>query len=240
MSTVAELRWTQFWQTSVVALAAGVIAWAFCRRKPHLAYLVWMVVIAKCLTPPLWSSPTGAFSWAMKTRSATEPTRSPANNTALGARPVGPIAASAPAPITQHVALSDQINTDRTFAWPTATTTLGIIWLAGALAFATFMAWNLKRASRRLKRTALPLDPTLLDQSNDCARRLALRKRVRFVVTSAPVGPAAYGILRPVVVLPHSIVKQMPPSALAPIIAHELVHIRRGDSLVALIQVFAQ
>jgi hypothetical protein len=47
MSTVAELAWTQFWQTSVVALAAGVIAWAFCWRKPHLAYLVWMVVIAK-------------------------------------------------------------------------------------------------------------------------------------------------------------------------------------------------
>ena len=68
MSTVAELAWTQFWQTSVVALAAGVIAWAFCRRKPHLAYLLWMVVIAKCLTPPCWSSPTGLFSWEMMTR----------------------------------------------------------------------------------------------------------------------------------------------------------------------------
>ena len=34
-----------------------------CRHRPHLAYLLWMLVIIKAITPPLVASPTGLFSW---------------------------------------------------------------------------------------------------------------------------------------------------------------------------------
>ena len=63
---------------------------------------------------------------------------------------------------------------------------------------------------------------------------------MQLVVTSQPVGPAVYGFLRPVVVLPQSLMTSRPPIALAPILSHELIHIRRADPFAALIQVFAQ
>lgn len=59
MTTLAEFAWTQIWQTTLVAAGAGLVVRLGCHRRPHLAYLLWMVVILKCVTPPIWSSPTG-------------------------------------------------------------------------------------------------------------------------------------------------------------------------------------
>ena len=58
------LVWSQIWQVTALAAFVGVVTRLFCRRRPHLAYVLWMLVLLKCLTPPLWSSPTGCFSWA--------------------------------------------------------------------------------------------------------------------------------------------------------------------------------
>jgi beta-lactamase regulating signal transducer with metallopeptidase domain len=66
------LAWAQFWQVTALIAAVGLAAHLFCRRKPHLAYVLWLLVIVKSLTPPLWSSPTGVFSWASGVRLAAE------------------------------------------------------------------------------------------------------------------------------------------------------------------------
>ena len=60
---LAGLVWSQIWQVTALAAFVGVATRLFCRRRPHLAYMLWMLVLLKCLTPPLWSSPTGVFSW---------------------------------------------------------------------------------------------------------------------------------------------------------------------------------
>lgn len=54
----------QLWQVTVVAAVVGLVARYGCRRRPHLAYLLWMVVIVKALTPPVIATPSGLFSWA--------------------------------------------------------------------------------------------------------------------------------------------------------------------------------
>jgi hypothetical protein len=56
-----RLAWMQFGQVTALILAVGLLTRLGCRQRPHLAYVLWMVVIAKCLTPPLWSSPLGVF-----------------------------------------------------------------------------------------------------------------------------------------------------------------------------------
>jgi hypothetical protein len=58
-------------------------------------------------------------------------------------------------------------------------------------------------------------------------------------VTSQPIGPAVFGFVRPVVVLPSSLLQDRSPG-LTPILSHELIHIRRGDPFFAVIQVLAQ
>jgi len=58
------LAWSQIWQVTVLLAIVAVATRLVCRRRPHLAYVLWMLVILKCLTRPLWSSPTSFFSWA--------------------------------------------------------------------------------------------------------------------------------------------------------------------------------
>ena len=59
-----RIVWTQFWQVSLLIVVVGGIAHTVCRRRPHMAHLLWILVLVKCLTPPVWSSPLGVFSWA--------------------------------------------------------------------------------------------------------------------------------------------------------------------------------
>src|SRR5437764_8206629 len=61
---IGNLAWVQLWQVTVLALGVGLASRLFCRRRPHLAYVLWMLVLLKSLTPPIWASPTGIFSWA--------------------------------------------------------------------------------------------------------------------------------------------------------------------------------
>lgn len=57
------LVWCQVWQLSLLILGVAAAA-ALARRRPPLVYLLWVLVVVKSLTPPLWSSPSGVFSWA--------------------------------------------------------------------------------------------------------------------------------------------------------------------------------
>src|SRR5258708_3998271 len=61
---IGHPAWVQLWQVAGLALGVGLASRLFCRRRPHLAYVLWMLVLLKSLTPPIWASPTGIFSWA--------------------------------------------------------------------------------------------------------------------------------------------------------------------------------
>ncbi len=67
---IVQLAWTQLWQVTLVAMIVAIVVRLACRRRPHLAYVLWLVVLVKCLTPPLWSSPTSLFSWAQASPAA--------------------------------------------------------------------------------------------------------------------------------------------------------------------------
>lgn len=58
-----EILWSFLWQvTLLIPLAIWGVRTA-CRRRSHLGYLILLAVLAKCVVPPIWSSPTGVFSW---------------------------------------------------------------------------------------------------------------------------------------------------------------------------------
>lgn len=67
VNEVFESLWCQTWQLTLLIIVVAAAA-ALARRRPHLAYLLWMLVVVKALTPPLWSSPAGLFSWTQAER----------------------------------------------------------------------------------------------------------------------------------------------------------------------------
>ncbi|MHC5543510.1 M56 family metallopeptidase, partial [Singulisphaera rosea] len=72
------------------------------------------------------------------------------------------------------------------------------------------------------------------------SRRLGVKGPVRLVVTSRPIGPAAFGLLRHAILLPEPLLSVMPRRQVELVLAHELIHIRRGDVFAGKLQLASQ
>ncbi len=251
--------WSQLWQVSVMILAVALATRLFCRKRPHLAYVLWLLVIVKCLTPPVWSSPTGVFSWTMARRAATAVVEAPRidapnDNMPVEATPVvsSPLKKGAklrgtgilPVKKTSHGqdgrATGRQAASATLAHRPDLVTTVAILWLAGAATHAGI--WIVMRLgwSWRLHRSRVSARPQWTALLESLSRRLGVRRKVRLLVTSQPVGPAVFGLLRPTLVMPEAVLAEGNTSKLKAVLAHELLHIRRGDTIVGLLQLLAQ
>jgi len=154
--------------------------------------------------------------------------------------------APAPIPVTHRTAaplpVASPASPPRVPALPFATTR----WLAPTLSAAAWL-WMLgvallsirliygHLALRRIRRAALPLSTELERRARLLATRLGLR-RARVCVSTTTGEPFALGLLRPMVLLPVSLVTHCPPEWLEAVLAHELAHIRRYDLWVNLAQ----
>lgn len=234
--------WIQFCQVTIVAFAVLFVVRAGCRRRPHLAHLLWLLVILKCLTPPLWSTPTGIFSWIPISMlpvpaSSTLPPVDAAffeGETVAGMRGPEQVLANA----TTHIPTAP-VNSPAPSSM-SAPFVLGLIWLAGSLVLAS-VVWVKWLGIRRVIRDAVALDdPVIVAFTDDLARKLGLRRRVRVLVTAGPVGPASLSLFKPTVLMPAELLRGNKPEHLELILAHELIHIRRGDLLIGIVQLVAQ
>jgi len=263
---VCELVSSQVLQVTLVALVLAILVRLLCRRSPHLAYILLLVVVIKCLTPPLWSSPTSVFSWTAASARVSEPrVASPltpplmpdqesaeeANEPvlvqpspeealpleAVGTTPVVP----APTEVERSALAASSAVPTRT---PVESIRIGavllIIWAAGAILLAAIIVLRGFLYELTFRRTGVPGSGSLVGIVGELSRRMGLRRRVRICVTTTSFGPAVWGLWRPKLVLPQTLVSTSSPEDLERIIAHELTHVRRADDFVSALQILAQ
>ena len=60
------LAWSHLWQTTAVMIVVSLLVMSL-RRRPHWVYLLWLLVLLKCVTPPILSSPVSVFGWLSRT-----------------------------------------------------------------------------------------------------------------------------------------------------------------------------
>jgi beta-lactamase regulating signal transducer with metallopeptidase domain len=122
----------------------------------------------------------------------------------------------------------------RVLAWA------GALWMAGVAASLArlALAW---RETRRLRREDVHPAPAAWEEA---LRRLAARTGVRTPVAlrvSARVDvPMVAGIRRPTILLPRAVADALGAGQAEAVLAHELVHVRRGDALANLLQLAAE
>lgn len=90
---------------------------------------------------------------------------------------------------------------------------------------------------RRLKKTSMEVsDEGVLASLATLIKRMNLRSAVLLRISETVEQPVLIGWLRPVILLPASMLTALPPDQIEAILVHELVHIRRHDYLVLLVQ----
>ena len=260
---IMGLAWTQFWQVTLVAIIVGFVVKLACRRRPHLAYILWMVVLLKALTPPLWSSPTSVFSWtargpeiaantgllddllpsavAVETRDNPAPSpladRNGASLDRAGRTDLQAIAG----PLAMRINKPDAMSASGAMSSRTiAATILALVWLAGAASYACYTLLTVIGCWRVTRRCQIPIEEPISVLTTGLSQRLRMRRPVRLSIVEAPVGPMSFGWLRPTIVIPQALLSSKSIDDLEPILAHELIHVRRGDGLVGFLQLLVQ
>ena len=56
------LMCTQAWQIALLAIVVAIVTRTIAKNRPHLAHAMWILVLIKCVTPPIWGHPLGLFS----------------------------------------------------------------------------------------------------------------------------------------------------------------------------------
>jgi bla regulator protein BlaR1 len=251
---VFQLAGTQICQVTVLAVVVWALVRTIGRNRPHLASVLWLLVLIKCVTPPIVSSPAGVFCWLQP---ADNRLRAPA--TSPPEYFIGPLAASPSKVLTHPVADADgdvvvrlspdstvlsaeasDLLPDSSATWSTTwLLSLAAAWLAGCLLSTGIFLWRWLSIWRALRYAGEQEFSALQTEFAVLCRELGVRQRVRLLVTPLAVGPAVVGIWRPLIVLPRLLVDGKSPAALRPVLAHELIHIRRGDLWFALLQTLA-
>jgi beta-lactamase regulating signal transducer with metallopeptidase domain/Leucine-rich repeat (LRR) protein len=243
MNAALDLARIQLWQVTAAIGLVAIVTRLFCGRRPHLAYLLWMLVIVKALLPPVMSSPTSPFSWLAATResSAVATVSPPVRLPPLVEQPV-PIVDRAlmietprSEPSASPIGKSHVI-TPRAF---NAGDWLAIVWFAGFLATFLIFAFRQFRWHQTIRRTSRPVDLQWQSLTGDLCQRLGYSGTPRLLVTDQPLGPAVFGWWRPIIVLPRALMANEDRGLIEPILAHELVHLRRRDPLAAMLQLAA-
>ena len=235
----AEIVWQQLLQVSLAIAVASVVTVWLGRRKPHLAYLLWLLMLCKCVTPPLWSSPTGVFSWSQAQITHASPRSAPVRSITSSAPMLfeNPSAAHEPTTYAPSASANETQSTmeSASIRW---TTWLFVTWLGGAIAIFAYLLFRWA-ACQQVVRGGRAIEPAIQEIYQQQFSRSGLRRKPRIVVVDEPLGPAAIGCLFPTIIVPHSLLQSTTKEDWGSIFAHELAHIRRGDVWASWLQVAA-
>jgi len=259
-----RLASTHAWQVTALIVFTAIAVRLLARNRPHLAFVLWLLVLVKCVTPPVWSSPSGVFSW-LHPSGAAAPAESPlppggvvhseqhdvgtAANTANFVSSPRPIDAQRPTPLARNRDSKSSVATDsarrpsaigHVMATNRCVVALLFIWAFGTASIVSVSILRCLGYCWRLKRHGCVEEPRMTDLVRDLSRRLRVKRPVRLLVTTSRTGPAVIGLLRPTVLLPATLVKGKSNEELKPLLAHELIHVRRGDLWYGMLQVVAQ
>jgi len=202
--------WTNhLWQSSVFALAAGLLSLAFRTHRANVRFWIWLCASFKFLLPFALLISLGNRMWQTVTVGHfAAPIPDPALSLAVAriAQPFSRVSFPDGAPVHPSLQFNEWI----------ALAIIGV-WVCGVLGvlLIRFRGWlRIRRALRESKPVHI---------ANVVP------------VFSAPglLEPGVVGFFRPVLLLPESLLKNLMPSHLQAVLAHEMSHVRRRDNLTA-------
>lgn len=237
MSEIIRYVVAQSWQIALLTAAVATVTFALRRRGAHVRYLLWLVVVAKCLLPPLHAVPLRILP--------------PASHEAAAVREAASLQRSEPAAMSKAISyeVPDVQPAEPLAATPTAKTArrrfsaidgLGIAWMLGA---GVYLAMNLLRAvrgHRRLRKTRRAVPEDARAEFAEVLRAFTVRSSPGIWIAQGAGQPFVWGLLRGSIYIPPGFFTIANPEHRRDILAHELCHVLRFDAAVNTLQILAQ
>jgi beta-lactamase regulating signal transducer with metallopeptidase domain len=209
---------------TVLAILVAALA-CFCRR-PALVHSLWLLVLLKCLTPPLVQVP---LPWPAAAAPA------PDQMTVLPPLPLPDLSELPVCPVARLEDKEARFTVeDPSLAVPAGEGTsfkpiVLAAWLTGSVLWCSLAGLRLSRLHRLLALTQ-PAPAEVQEQAQRLAALLGLRYCPVVWFLPGPVSPMLLALgLRPRLLVPAELWKKLSPDQRDTLLAHELAHLRRGD-----------
>jgi beta-lactamase regulating signal transducer with metallopeptidase domain len=230
-----DLLLLQSWQLAILFALIGGVCWLLRRSSAHWRYLLWLMVLVKCLVPPVMPVPLPGVA---KTVEHIFPNR---NDMIQDTRPAGD-AAKPQVLVSSPVASRQVISRARPPFWERTDWQLWLAaaWGAGAwgyLMVALVKAWRIQAG---LKQARSWPDLELECEFLDIAKAVGVERRPQLRLIRGLGQPFVWGILRGSIYLPEAFGQQGTCRERMLVMGHELAHVLRWDALVNFVQVIVQ
>ena len=198
-----------------LGLSGALAALAFCvhqhGKHPTIAHILWVLVLAKLVTPPILPLVALPATW----------------QTAVDGAGVAQLADTGPDAYAPASVLP--VAQPATVGFPWLVALLGV-WVAGSLLTGIVSLSRVVRFSRHLAAASDSAPTAVQALAGELASTLGLRRTPHVVCARAQLVPFVWwtGGL-PKVVLPNAAIERFEPTDIRMVLAHELAHIRRRD-----------
>ena len=253
METLLQVAVSNAAAAVVLSLAAAAAARLL--RRPPLTRALWLLVLLKLITPPVWMIhvPLSHAPTTRTSRAFTIPVK-----TSVAAAPAPDVGSSGLAErVIDHVPQDVMQEVVRTQPLPAAPRVTGeaalspglwswivhhwvlpvaIVWLSGSASYLLLVL----RSELRLRQLVRQSHPASRDVTLRCAElacRLGLRRAPEVRFLNRPLTPMLCGIAwRPRLLVPAALWDKLIEGQRDSVLTHELAHLRRGDHWVRLFE----
>jgi beta-lactamase regulating signal transducer with metallopeptidase domain/HEAT repeat protein len=237
--TVEIVGWAlihSLWQGALIAALLGLSLRAL--RKAPAAWRHWLCFIAMLA---LFIAPVVTSMQAARTASAevaAEPVKAEGGSAAsVSANDNIPASTFNPLPTqtdAANIQPSRQIDFTRYLPW------LVVIWAIGVMLLSLRVLGGYVWARRLVRVGTVPVSDAIAEVAQRLAERLHVRAAVRVLASTHAQVPMVIGFLKPVVLMPASLLTGLTPQQIEAILAHELAHVRRYDYALNVLQTIAE
>jgi len=225
LTQITNYLLTQSWQIAVLVVVIAVASLALKNKSAHVRYLLWLIVLAKCLVPPLLTIPLAVLPQEKPAMVLETMDTSAAGSGALpSAKP-----ATAPVPTLTERPASLTIH-----QW------LGFGWFLCAAAFVLAASIKALRTNLWLWRERKPLPGELQTRIAASLANLEFEILPKVWLVDGIGQPFVWGLLRGSIYLPGDFVKADSAEHRRDVLGHEMSHILRFDAAVNILQVIGQ
>jgi len=231
------IGWTlihSLWEGGAIAALLALAFSATRHRDPTLRYALGMIGLVMMVALPLLTATRmQTFTRVPKASLASESTPSAPTAIPVNAPPSDPgLRADAGRRSARTISISPQSmlsNIEPIFPWIVAAWSIGLVLLS------IRMIGGVAR-TRRIARDGTPASDRVLSLISRISNELGISRVIRALEGTHVTVPVVIGWLRPVIVLPASLVSGLTASQLEMLLAHELAHIHRYDFLANTLQ----
>jgi uncharacterized protein (TIGR03435 family) len=229
-NTVATGLGNHLWQSTLVALIAGLLTLALRKHHARTRYWLWLAASLKFLVPFSLLVDLGQrLSWTRHSEEAAS------GEFYLAIDQIGqPF--SQPAIHASSVPAASMASSSLSHLFPL----LALLWLSGLLAIVVLWTVRWARISSAMK-SSIPLrDGREVDALRRVERVGGLRNAIPLLLSRASLEPGIFGIARPILIWPDGISTRLDEAQLEAVLAHEVWHVRRRDNLFAAIHMLVE